>query len=358
MKYLRDVNGMTGESGLGTDGPRSARPRSSCRRSPTSSTALRRDIARGVYKPGPIRVRALAERFGVSATPVREALRRLEAEGLVTSATARSWSIRSPATRCTRFTDPRRAGGVRDAAGGSAGSRDDEEVLARLERSSTRWTRTSKARGVAGGQRGVPPAASTDAAGDAAARGDHQSALGRGRAVPPAVRLDRQELPHRPGAAPADRPRSCARGVRPRRQSACASTCGRTEETCSQKASAKPERPVLRYTAELTEVKRFPSPFEVEPPAGAEDWQRLYPYYYLFSEERREFEEGKFWFFDGMHNPEPIYPFDTIMTESWWVALNMFDDARVRDPARARASTSGSSTATSTSARTRSPTRT
>jgi DNA-binding GntR family transcriptional regulator len=46
--------------------------------------ALRRDIGRGIYPPGPIRVRTLAERFGVSATPVREALRRLEAEGLVT----------------------------------------------------------------------------------------------------------------------------------------------------------------------------------------------------------------------------------------------------------------------------------
>jgi pyruvate,water dikinase len=70
--------------------------------------------------------------------------------------------------------------------------------------------------------------------------------------------------------------------------------------------------------------RRFPSPFEVEAPPGAADWRRLYPYYYLFSEERREFEEEKFWFFDGMHNPEPVYPFDTIMPESWWVLLNQF----------------------------------
>src|SRR5438270_11949286 len=73
-----------------------------------------------------------------------------------------------------------------------------------------------------------------------------------------------------------------------------------------------------------TEQRRFPSPFEVDAPPGAEDWRRLYPYYYLFSDERREFEEEKFWFFDGMHNPEPVYPFDTIMPESWWVLLNQF----------------------------------
>jgi pyruvate,water dikinase len=74
----------------------------------------------------------------------------------------------------------------------------------------------------------------------------------------------------------------------------------------------------------MTADRRFPSPFEIEAPPGAEDWRRLYPYYYTFSEERREFEESKFWFFDSMHNPEPIYPFDTIMTESWWVALNQY----------------------------------
>jgi pyruvate,water dikinase len=67
--------------------------------------------------------------------------------------------------------------------------------------------------------------------------------------------------------------------------------------------------------------KRFPSPFEVPTPEGCEGWEKLYPYYYLFSEDRREFEESKFWFFDSMHHPEVLYPFDTITSESWWVAL-------------------------------------
>ena len=75
---------------------------------------------------------------------------------------------------------------------------------------------------------------------------------------------------------------------------------------------------------EQTVGRSFANPFEVEPPPGAEDWRRLYPYYYVFSEERREHDEDKFWFFDGMHNPEPVYPFDTIMPESWWVFLNQY----------------------------------
>jgi pyruvate,water dikinase len=68
--------------------------------------------------------------------------------------------------------------------------------------------------------------------------------------------------------------------------------------------------------------RTFPSPFAIPTPEGAEGWEELYPYYYTFSEARREFEEGKFWFFDGMHNPEPVYPFDAIMTENWAVAVN------------------------------------
>jgi DNA-binding GntR family transcriptional regulator len=44
---------------------------------------LREEIANGKIQPGPLRLRPLATRFGTSQIPVREALRRLEAERLV-----------------------------------------------------------------------------------------------------------------------------------------------------------------------------------------------------------------------------------------------------------------------------------
>ena len=49
----------------------------------------------------------------------------------------------------------------------------------------------------------------------------------------------------------------------------------------------------------------FPSPFEVPIPPGCEGWEEMYPYHALFSEDRRAFEESRFWFQDGMHYPEP-----------------------------------------------------
>lgn len=48
------------------------------------SSELRRRIASGQLQPGPLKISDLAQEFGVSAVPVREALRMLEMEGLVT----------------------------------------------------------------------------------------------------------------------------------------------------------------------------------------------------------------------------------------------------------------------------------
>jgi DNA-binding GntR family transcriptional regulator len=54
---------------------------------------LRKEISHGILGPGQIHLRRLAERFGVSAVPVREALRRLEAEGLVSFGSNRRITI-------------------------------------------------------------------------------------------------------------------------------------------------------------------------------------------------------------------------------------------------------------------------
>jgi pyruvate,water dikinase len=59
---------------------------------------------------------------------------------------------------------------------------------------------------------------------------------------------------------------------------------------------------------------RFPSPFEMTTPTGAEGWEQLYGYSTVFSEDRREYEESMFWFMDGVHTPEVIEPWDaTVM---------------------------------------------
>src|SRR6516225_8344041 len=47
----------------------------------------------------------------------------------------------------------------------------------------------------------------------------------------------------------------------------------------------------------------------------------MYPYYALFSEERHESEEGRGWFRDGMHFPEPMFPFDFVTADSGYMCL-------------------------------------
>ncbi len=70
---------------------------------------------------------------------------------------------------------------------------------------------------------------------------------------------------------------------------------------------------------------RFPSPFAIGTPKGAEGWERMYPYYLHFSDDNRAYEDGQLWFQDGMHHPEVLYPFDTITHECWRVALGQYN---------------------------------
>jgi phosphohistidine swiveling domain-containing protein len=74
-------------------------------------------------------------------------------------------------------------------------------------------------------------------------------------------------------------------------------------------------------SATETGVRGFLSPFEVPAPEGCDGWESMYPYYALFSEGRRESEEVRGWFRDGMHFPEPMYPFDFVTADSPYLSL-------------------------------------
>lgn len=55
---------------------------------------LRRDILNGIHAPDePLRINTLSALHGVSATPLREALSRLEARGLVVASANRGWRV-------------------------------------------------------------------------------------------------------------------------------------------------------------------------------------------------------------------------------------------------------------------------
>jgi pyruvate,water dikinase len=68
----------------------------------------------------------------------------------------------------------------------------------------------------------------------------------------------------------------------------------------------------------------FLSPYDVETPEGAEGWQEMYPYYVLFDPARREQEESRFWFYNGMHFPEPMPAFDMITAESCYLSIGLY----------------------------------
>lgn len=76
---------------------------------------------------------------------------------------------------------------------------------------------------------------------------------------------------------------------------------------------------------------KFPVPHDVKAKTipGTEGWERMYPYQYQFvtdDPQRNQYEKDTFWFYDGLHYPEPLYPFDTIWDEAWYLALSQFNN--------------------------------
>jgi pyruvate,water dikinase len=69
---------------------------------------------------------------------------------------------------------------------------------------------------------------------------------------------------------------------------------------------------------------RFPNPFEMPTPTGAEGWESLYGYSTVFSEDRRELEESMFWFMDGVHTPEVIPPWDATVLDFAITVLSQY----------------------------------
>jgi pyruvate,water dikinase len=70
---------------------------------------------------------------------------------------------------------------------------------------------------------------------------------------------------------------------------------------------------------------RFPSPFEIETPPGADGWQQLYTYSLPFSEHRRDYEEAMFWFQDGVHWPTVLSPWDATFLEFAIASLSQYN---------------------------------
>jgi pyruvate,water dikinase len=77
---------------------------------------------------------------------------------------------------------------------------------------------------------------------------------------------------------------------------------------------------------------RFPTPFEIQTPPGAEGWEELYPYSSVFSEDRRDYEESQFWFQDGVHLPSVMPPWDATMYEFAFAALGQNNHRHYRVP--------------------------
>jgi pyruvate,water dikinase len=55
---------------------------------------------------------------------------------------------------------------------------------------------------------------------------------------------------------------------------------------------------------------RFPSPYEVPPPEGAEGWEEMYPAHFLFTEDTKEIDDSRVWLRISSVLPFVMYPID------------------------------------------------
>jgi pyruvate,water dikinase len=77
---------------------------------------------------------------------------------------------------------------------------------------------------------------------------------------------------------------------------------------------------------------RFPSPFDIPTPEGAEGWQDMYLYSSTFSEARRDFEDSMFWFQDGVHWPNVLTPWDATFYEFAISSLSQYNTRHLQVP--------------------------
>ncbi|HYW04621.1 MAG TPA: PEP-utilizing protein mobile subunit, partial [Gammaproteobacteria bacterium] len=64
----------------------------------------------------------------------------------------------------------------------------------------------------------------------------------------------------------------------------------------------------------------FPLPSEVKPVAGTEGSESMYPY---FTRVRPE-DDGKFWFYNSLHFPDPMPAFDMVTAEIAYIAMGAY----------------------------------
>lgn len=73
---------------------------------------------------------------------------------------------------------------------------------------------------------------------------------------------------------------------------------------------------------------RFPFFREWDPPAGAEDWASMYPYFTTPQPEGHDVEDARLWFADTMHWSRAVHPLDSIGAEAVYLGAGQ-NSARI-----------------------------